>query len=225
MSKQDQSSRRRFLQQIGATSILAAVSPFNSLSAMEKAEERTLFYERKISVGDKIRLGVIGFGVQGHFDLGTALKVPGVELVAGCDLYDGRMERLKELHGNNIFTTRDYREILERKDVDAVIIATPVFLHPEHFEAAVKSGKHIYIEKPASLDVEGCKRVMKAADGADRKLNITFGFQRRSGIVYQKAKQLADSGAIGAREARSAPAASATSSAEPSHRAKSSTSS
>ena len=82
-------------------------------------------------------------------------------------------------------------------DVDAVIIATPVFLHAEHFEAAVKAGKHIYIEKPASMDVEGCKRIMRAADGADRKLNITFGFQRRYGQVYQKAKQLADSGAIG----------------------------
>ena len=81
--------------------------------------------------------------------------------------------------------------------MDAVIIATPVFLHAEHFEAAVKAGKHIYIEKPASMDVEGCKRVMRAADAADRKLNISFGFQRRYGPVYQKAKQLADSGAIG----------------------------
>jgi predicted dehydrogenase len=81
--------------------------------------------------------------------------------------------------------------------VDAVIIATPVFLHPEHFEAAVKSGKHIYIEKPAGADVEGCKRVMRAADGADRKINITFGFQQRYGPVYLNAKKMLDSGAIG----------------------------
>jgi predicted dehydrogenase len=72
-----------------------------------------------------------------------------------------------------------------------------VFLHAEHFEAAVKAGKHIYIEKPASVDVEGCKRIMRAADSADRKLHITFGFQRRYGLVYRKATQLADSGAIG----------------------------
>ena len=69
------------------------------------------------------------------------------------------------------------------------MIATPVYLHPEHFEAAVKSGKHIYMEKPAGLDVAGCKRVMKAADGADRKINITFGFQQRYGGVYVKAKK------------------------------------
>jgi predicted dehydrogenase len=78
-----------------------------------------------------------------------------------------------------------------------VIIATPVFLHPEHLEAAIKAHKHIYIEKPAGLDVAGCKRVMQAADSADRSLNITFGFQQRYGQGYLKAKQLLDSGAIG----------------------------
>jgi predicted dehydrogenase len=81
--------------------------------------------------------------------------------------------------------------------VDAVIIATPVYLHPEHFEAAVKAGKHIYVEKPAGADVAGCKRVMRWADSADRKVNITFGFQRRYAPVYLKAKQVADSGIIG----------------------------
>ena len=64
-------------------------------------------------------------------------------------------------------------------DIDVIIIATPVFLHAEHFEAAVKSGKHIYIEKPASADIEGCKRIMRAPMPQTRKLNISFGFQRR----------------------------------------------
>ncbi|HMF71986.1 MAG TPA: twin-arginine translocation signal domain-containing protein, partial [Flavitalea sp.] len=100
MSKESQASRRRFLQQIGATGMLAAVSPFSSLAAQEKAEERTLFYERKISNADKIRLGVIGYGVQGHFDLTTALKVPGVELAGICDLYPGRLVNAKEQFGN-----------------------------------------------------------------------------------------------------------------------------
>ena len=57
--------------------MLAAAAPLTSMAAKEKAEERTLFYEKKISAGDKIRLAVIGYGVQGHFDLDTALKVPG----------------------------------------------------------------------------------------------------------------------------------------------------
>ena len=73
----------------------------------------------------------------------------------------------------------------------------PVFLHVEHFEAALKAGKHIYLEKPASIDVAGCKRIMALADAADRKLNITFGFQRRYAELYRKGKAIADSGAIG----------------------------
>ena len=124
MSQQDKNSRRRFLQQIGATSLLTAAAPLSSFAAKEKAEERTLFYERKISAGDKIRLGVIGFGIQGHFDLQTALKVPGVELAGICDLYTGRIQNAKETYGNDLFTTRDYRELLERSDIDAVIIAS-----------------------------------------------------------------------------------------------------
>ena len=91
---------------------------------------------------------------------------------------------------------KNFQDVLA-SDVDAVMIATPVYLHPDHFEAAVKSGKHIYMEKPAGMDVAGCKRVMKAADSADRKINITFGFQQRYGGVYVKAKQMLDSGGIG----------------------------
>src|SRR5215213_1734987 len=113
MSKQNQASRRRFLQQIGATGLLAAVSPLSTFAAKEKAEERVLFYEKKITAGDTIRLGVIGFGVQGHFDLQTALKVPGVELAGICDLYTGRLENAKELYGKDLFTTRNYKELLD----------------------------------------------------------------------------------------------------------------
>ena len=83
-------------------------------------------------------------------------------------------------------------------DIDAIIIATPVFLHADHFEAAVKSGKHIYIEKPASVDVEGCKRIMRAADAADRKLEyqLRLSAPLRARSIRRPSK-LADSGAIG----------------------------
>jgi len=109
MSKQNKASRRQFLQQIGATSLLAAAAPLTSLAAKEKAEERTLFYEKKISSADAIRVGLIGFGIQGHFDLQTALKVPGVQLAGICDLYTGRLDNAKELYGNDLFTTRNLK--------------------------------------------------------------------------------------------------------------------
>jgi len=144
-----------------------------------------------------ITVGLLGSGSRGTFVTTMMAKNTPVRVVALCDLFDEKMEQAKKSIGvDSPKLYKDFHDMLA-SDIDVVIIATPVFLHAEHFEAAVKAGKHIYIEKPASLDVEGCKRVMRAADGADRKLNITFGFQRRSGLVYQKAKQMADSGAIG----------------------------
>jgi 6-phosphogluconolactonase/glucosamine-6-phosphate isomerase/deaminase len=110
----DAASRRRFLQQIGATTLISATSPFASLANQGKAEERILQYNKKITANDKIRIGVIGYGVQGHFDLSTALKVPGVELAGICDLYTGRIENAKEQFGKELFTTRNYKELLDR---------------------------------------------------------------------------------------------------------------
>src|SRR5260370_13477968 len=153
---------------------------------------------RGSAANSAVTVGLFGSGSRGSSVAGMMAKNPPARVVALRDLFDAKMEKAKAAIGlENPKLYKDFRQLLA-SDVDAVIIATPVFLHAEHFEAAVKSGKHIYIEKPASVDVEGCKRIMRAADSADRKLNITFGFQRRYAQVYQKAKRLADSGGIGA---------------------------
>jgi len=144
-----------------------------------------------------VTIGVLGTGNRGTYVAAMMAKNTPGRIVALCDVVPEHMERAKKQIGvENPRLYSDFHKMLA-SDIDAILIATPVFLHADHFEAAVKSGKHIYIEKPASVDVEGCKRIMRAADAADRKLNIHFGFQRRYGYVYQKAKQLADSGAIG----------------------------
>ena len=144
-----------------------------------------------------ITVGLIGCGDRGILVARLLKNNPRARLVALCDIFDERIEQAKRnipVEAPKIY--HDYRKLLE-SDVDAVIIATPVFLHPEHFEAAVEAKKHIYIEKPAAADVAGSKRVMKAADLADRKLNIAFGLQARYGPGYHKAKQLLDAGGIG----------------------------
>ncbi len=144
-----------------------------------------------------VTVGLIGSGGRGTFDAGLLVRHTGARLVALCDIFDDRIERAKKaIPVENPKVYEDLHKLLE-SDVDAVIIATPVFLHPEHLEAAIKAGKHVYIEKPAGVDVAGCKRVIRAADSADRKLNITFGFQQRYGQGYQKAYQLLASGGIG----------------------------
>lgn len=144
-----------------------------------------------------VSIGLIGAGNRGSFIAKAANNAPGGRITAVCDVFAEKIEPAKKSIGApDAKAFQDYRKLLE-SDVDAVIIATPVFLHAEHFEAAVKAGKHIYIEKPAAPDVAGCKRIMRAADSANRKFNISFGFQRRYGQVYQRGKQLIDSGALG----------------------------
>ena len=134
---------------------------------------------RGTAANSAVSVGLLGTGNRGPYVAGMLAKNTPGRVTALCDLFPEKMERAKSTIGvENPKTYTDLRELL-KSDVDAVIIATPVYLHPEHLEAAIKAGKHIYIEKPAGADVEGCKRVMRLADSADRKLNITFGFQRR----------------------------------------------
>jgi len=195
MKNQSASSRRRFLQHIGATSLVAASSPFASLAAQQKAEERILTYSKPISAGEKIRLGVIGFGVQGHFDLASALKVPGVELAGICDLYTGRIENAKEMYGKDLYTTRNYQELLDRADIDAVIIATHDVWHARITLDALAKGKHVYCEKPMVYKIDEGHRVIQAQKKSGKILMV--GSQRVSSIGLAKAKELLAAGEIG----------------------------
>ena len=146
----------------------------------------------------RVRVGLIGAGSRGTYTSRTISQDPRAQVTAICDIFDEQIESAKaKIPAPSARKYNSHEELLASGEVDAVIIASPVYLHPDHFEAAVKSGKHIYIEKPAGLDVEGCKRVMRIADGANRKQNITFGFQQRYGGVYVRAKQMLDSGGIG----------------------------
>ncbi len=144
-----------------------------------------------------VSIGLLGTGRRGPTVSRLLVQNTPGRVTALCDLYDEKIERAKKVIGlENPAVYNDYEKLLA-SDVDAIMISTPAFLHAEHFEMAVQAGKHIYVEKPASPDVAGCKRIMRAADSADRRLNITFGFQRRYGQIYKKAKALLDTGEIG----------------------------
>jgi len=148
-----------------------------------------------IAANDRIQIALIGAGGQGQFDTRTAVQVPGVKLVAVADCYDGRLERSKEVWGDDIFTTRDYREILARKDVDAVIVGTPDHWHKQVSIDAMKAGKDVYCEKPMIHVYADGPEMIAAARASSRILQI--GSQRVSSIIYVKAKELLASGAIG----------------------------
>src|SRR5467141_3492871 len=120
---------------------------------------------------------------------------PGVEVVAVADLYDGRLTRAQEIWGKQLFITRDYREILARPDVDAVIVATPDHWHRRVAVDAMKAGKDVYLEKPMVQNLEEGLVLIDAARATNRILQV--GSLRVSSIVYQKAKELYNAGAIG----------------------------
>src|ERR1039457_5810172 len=83
--------------------------------------------DQNVSPSDRIRIATVGFGGMGMGDTKYALSVPGVELAAVCDIYDGRLTRAREVHGDQLFTTRDDREVLAGKNLDAIIIASQCF--------------------------------------------------------------------------------------------------
>ncbi len=188
MDSTGRTSRRDFIKLTTAATVAAATS--TTILAADKATQPV-----RVSPSDKIRLGLIGAGGQGMGDTREALKIPGIELVAVADLYDGRLTRAKEIWGNQLFTTRDYREVLARSDIDAVVIATPDHWHMRISNDAMKAGKDVYCEKPMVQSLEQGKHVIETAQQTNRIFQV--GSQRVSSIVYKKAKDLLASGAIG----------------------------
>ena len=169
-----QSSRRHFLK----TSAAAAIAARTSFAA-----------------NDNVQIAIIGLGGQGTGDVKSSLLNAGVKLVAVADVYDGRRAHAKEVWGNDLFSTRDYREVLARKDIDAVIIATPDHWHSQIAIDAMNAGKDVYCEKPMVQHVDDGKPVIEAQKKTGRIMQV--GSQRVSSIVYKKAKDLLQQGAIG----------------------------
>ena len=132
---------------------------------------------------------------MGSGDVESSLAVPGVAMVAAADVYQGRLTRAKERWGNHLFTSRDYREVLARPDVDAVIVATPDHWHSQISIDAMKAGKDVYCEKPMVQQVSDGQAVVDAEKATKRIIQV--GSQRVSSIAYAKAKELLKSGAIG----------------------------
>jgi predicted dehydrogenase len=151
---------------------------------------------RRVAPSDTIRFASIGTGIRGCEHLEASLMVPGIECVAVCDLYDSRHTAARESVRNpNVPATRDYRSILDRKDVDTVLIATMDHQHRHIFEDACAAGKDVYCEKPMSHTVEDGFAMIDAAQKNNRM--VCVGSQRVSSVLYAKAKEIYDSGKLG----------------------------
>jgi myo-inositol 2-dehydrogenase / D-chiro-inositol 1-dehydrogenase len=177
--KEEQKSQRRDFLAAGATGIMI-LAP------------KTVFGSQANSA---LSVGVVGVGNRGMYVSGIFAKNEYAKVTHVCDIYDDKLTAARAKYaGAKEF--KDIKELLA-SDMDAVLIATPIVYHPEHFELAVKAKKHIYMEKAAAIDAKGCLRVLKAAKAADPTKRISMGFQQRYGKDYRKAHELVNSGEIG----------------------------
>jgi predicted dehydrogenase len=175
---QSTSSRREFARRAGLGLLL--VGP------------KTAFGSQANSA---LTLGVIGCGNRGTYVSGIFAKNEFAKVTAICDIYDDKLDAAeKRYSGAQRF--KHHLELL-KTNIDAVLIATPAFLHPEHFEAAVNARKHIFMEKPAGVNAAGCARVVRAARRADPTKRITVDYQQRYGKEYRKAYEVVKSGELG----------------------------
>jgi myo-inositol 2-dehydrogenase / D-chiro-inositol 1-dehydrogenase len=179
------------------------MSKFTRRHALAGAAANLLIVKPRIAFGSQansaVSFGIIGTGGRGSY-VGTHMAHdPRTRLTAICDIYPDRIDRAKtNIPGaDKARVYRDLHELLAQRDIDAVLIATPVFVHPPHFEAAVEARKHIYCEKPAGADVAGVKRLLRASERADKNKTIQFGFQQRFSPEYRKALAILRDGKAG----------------------------
>ncbi|MFW6159332.1 MAG: Gfo/Idh/MocA family protein, partial [Planctomycetota bacterium] len=148
---------------------------------------------------DDLRVGVLGAGGRGSLAWNAHRPGDGSRLVLGCDVDDRAIarakERFRERFGDDLPIVRDYRELLDRDDIDAVFVTTPDYLHEEHAVAALEAGKAVYLEKPMAITIEGCDRILRAAH--EREARLYLGHNMRHMWICRKMKELVDSGRIG----------------------------
>ena len=186
MSKKMQ--RRDFLRK----SALAALagSGLRSTPALAQAPASST-----VSPSDKVTVGFIGTGRMGQSNLTTFLKHPEVEVAAVCDVYGTNLDAAVKIAGSKAKALKDFRRVLEMKEINAVVVSSPDHWHPLHTILACQAGKDVYVEKPVSVCLEEGRLMVEATRRYKRIVQV--GTQQRSGLHFQKAVELVRNGTIG----------------------------
>ncbi len=177
-------TRRGFI----ADSTRSAVAAGLTLSAAS--------WNQVLGANERVRLGVIGTGLRGGDVMSVFQKYPEVDVVALCDCYDQHLNQALQKTAGKAKTYSDYRQLLDSKDVDAVLIATPDHWHTRMAIDAVHAGKDVYVEKPLTYTIEEGHAIIKAVRASNRVFQV--GLQQRSGTHYLDAKRnIVDAGKLG----------------------------
>jgi predicted dehydrogenase len=180
--------RRDFIKRGAASAVVASlgvnrVSLFGQDSAAQPGPN------------DKIVLGFIGMGRMGQSNLETFLKHPDVEIAAVCDVYSPNLDAALKITEGTAKALKDFRRLLDMKEVQAVVVCSPDHWHPLQTILACETGKDVYVEKPISVYLREGRRMVEAARTHQRVVQV--GTQQRSGIHFQKAVELIRKGYIG----------------------------
>ncbi|MGE5127147.1 MAG: Gfo/Idh/MocA family protein, partial [Betaproteobacteria bacterium] len=188
MPGSDPVNRRQFLEKSGLAAVAAA--------AATRAREAGAQLNNSVGLSPRpVRLGFIGAGIRGTLLMEAAAGISGVEIVTAADCYKGHLERAKELVSPPPATTGDYREVLARPEVDAVVIATPDHWHLKMTQQALAAGKHVYVEKPMTHSWEEGEEFISAVERSGKLLQV--GSQYMSMGCAQKAAEMIRSGRLG----------------------------
>lgn len=157
-------NRRNFLRGASASVIASGMVPAFAQNQ-----------EKNVSPNDRVSVGVIGPGSRGQELIRQLLRTRGVHLSAVCDIYEPRFAQVDQLAGAAVPRYKDYRQMLERKDLDAIVVATPLYLHAEHVNAALGSGRAVYGEKSMGFTPEDSESILHTV--------------KQTGLVFQVGHQ------------------------------------
>lgn len=187
------SERRKFLQ-------AGAVGAFTILQSR---------LVRGTEANSAVRVGLLGCGGRGSTDANNIVQNTGARLNALADLFQDRLDTAKQRF-DKVASAKNYagvsalyvgphaaQQMAESKEVDAVVIATPPYFHPEHLRLVVEAGKHVYLEKPVAVDVAGTRRVLDTARLAEGRSSLDVGFQIRSAPPFVELVRRIHAGALG----------------------------
>jgi predicted dehydrogenase len=195
-NRSDKLDRRKFLGTAAATAGLMLIKPE---------------LVRGTAANSAVGVGLLGCGGRGTEDATNLIDTGGARVVALADLFQDQLDKAQEnfnkvqkekgyatLDASQLFVGPNaWREIAHSKEVDAVVIATPPYFHPEHLEAVVAAGKHVYCEKPVAVDVPGALKVIEIGKRAEGKLSLDVGFQIRDCPPFVELVRRIHGGALG----------------------------